>query len=766
MATVTTVAPTYDPAVPWPFPADWPKELWLLAYLGAGLLIVLLTLWTYHGVGAVGRRRKAIILALRLAALLVALAAILRPGLLFKDELKLPSVLLILFDKSRSMTIKDEFDNNSRWGEGRRTLERSEPVLVELSDHQNVTVISHAFAGDVSDLDANTQPDGARTDFGQMLVTLHQRYSSERSLRGLIILSDGADNGTRYNALTEAARWKQLGCPIFTFALGKATTSTNQRDIAVSNIVVEPTPVPVKTRFKVKVTASARGFENTTVQATVLIDGQAKLTRGVTLAKADGNEIVLELDAPPQPGEYKLTVKLEPLPGEVSTANNEITTYLTVTKDGVSVLIVDRLRLELKFMREALAADPRFRLDVAVRQTDEPAAGDADLFAFDKQPYDVVILGDVAARRLRAGHPQALEKLRDQIREHGLGLLMTGGGDSFGNSDWQDSPLADALPVRLDPAEKQTEGRLALKPTQAGLRHYLLRIGPNDAVTKELWDKLPKLDGMTRLGRPKDGAMVLAETDRGDPLLVSQDYGKGRVLAFGADTTWLWTAYGLPKSEEGLQLHARFWRQVVLWLAHQDNAAGALRVIPDQRRLPAGGKQGFRVELRGKAGTPLPNATFEARVVTPGGAEVTVPVGREHEEDRGVFWKTDEAGEYKIFVTGHGKNPDGTPVEQETTAPARFLVYQDDSELLRQAADHEFLARLAAAGGGRAYRADDLPAFLQELKSQALPQQRPKYRNWPEWKKTSLSELPPLVLALFVALLVAEWGLRRWWGLV
>src|SRR5205085_8813710 len=132
-------------------------------------------------------------------------------------------------------------------------------------------------------------------------------------------------------------------------------------------------------------------------QARVFIDGEEKTDRPVLLAKEKGNDVVLELDAPAKPGEYKLTVRIEPLPGEVSTANNEITTYLTVTKDGVSVLVVDRLRLEVKFLRQALAADPRFRVSESVRQTDAPAPGDAELFDFERQPYDVVILGDVAA---------------------------------------------------------------------------------------------------------------------------------------------------------------------------------------------------------------------------------------------------------------------------------------------------------------------------------------------------------------------------------
>ena len=39
-----------------------------------------------------------------------------------------------------------------------------------------------------------------------------------------------------------------------------------------------------------------------------------------------------------------------------------------MTKEGLSVLLVDRLRTELKFIRDALSSDPRITLHEAVRR--------------------------------------------------------------------------------------------------------------------------------------------------------------------------------------------------------------------------------------------------------------------------------------------------------------------------------------------------------------------------------------------------------------
>jgi hypothetical protein len=251
----------------------------------------------------------------------------------------------------------------------------------------------------------------------------------------------------------------------------------------------------------------------------------------------------------------------------------------------------------------------------------------------------------------------------------------------------------------------------------------------------------------------------------GEPLLVSQTYGKGRTMALAVDTTWKWTGLGLPKTTEGVELHARFWKQMVVWLAQQEDQEGTVWVRPDVRRLPAGGKVGFAVGLRGKTGIDLPEGQFEVQVVPPGGvAPEPVATARDRDGQRGTFWKTDKPGEYRVVVRGSGKDVDGTDVRGEATA--RFLVYQDDTELLRQAADHDFLTKLATAGGGKFYRADELARFLQELEKHAPAPGRDKAKYWPDWRRATLGGFLPSLFMLFVAVLGLEWGLRRYWGMV
>jgi uncharacterized membrane protein len=748
---------TADPAWPWSLPRVGLPLLIVAASALAGL-----TIWTYRGAPAAGGKRVAIVVILRLLALLVALITVARPAAVFRDDLKTPSVLVIAADASASMSIRDEVDNKSRWDTLQRILRQAQPQLDRLRNDFNVTVSMHRFAEEVADYDPNGVADGKRTDFGRMLHSLYERYAQERNLRGLLILSDGCDNGTVYPAHGEAARWRSLGGPVSTFSLGRSDTSSNLRDIALTSLTPEPSPVPIKAKLTVRATLDAPRFETAKIKVRLFLDNEEKLVREIGPLKTTGTEIELTTDAPATPGEVKVTVKADPLPGEASLANNEISTYLTVTKEGLSVLLVDRLRTELKFIREALAGDPRIRVFEAVRQTDDVPAGD-EIFNFDKQAYDVIVLGDVTAKRLRAADPQALEKIEDLVKNKGVGLLMTGGADSFGNSDWEGTPIAAALPVELE--RGQSEDAVKMRPTQTGLTEYVMRLATNPADNEGVWSKLPALDGYTKLGRLKQGASLIAESTSRVPLLARQTYGKGRTMAMAVDTTWLWTRYGLPKTTEGLDLHHRFWKQLIIYLGQQEDQGGAAWIKPDSRRLAAGGKLGFAVGLRGKTGLDLADAKFDVQLIGP---DKTPPeaIASAHERDgqRGTVWKTEKPGEYRLVVKASGKDVDNTIISGEATA--RFIVYQDDTEMLRQAMDDDFLKKLALAGGGKALRADELGKFLTDLATKGIAEGQHKARYWPDWRQQSLGGFIPLLFLLFVAILGLEWGLRRHWGMM
>ncbi len=236
------------------------------------------------------------------------------------------------------------------------------------------------------------------------------------------------------------------------------------------------------------------------------------------------------------------------------------------------------------------------------------------------------------------------------------------------NSDWQGTPLETRLPVVLD-VRGQEEDQVRMVPTEAGLRRYsyFLRLADKEKDSLDAWEKLPKLEGATRLGTPKvNVASILAETDKKDPLLVAREYGSGRVLAFGGDTTYRWI-----RSPQGLAAHNRFWQRMVIWLAKQEETESRAWVKPGTRRLPLRADLNFTMGLHNKGGKDIKDGKYTVEVLGPDNLRVNVVPKKVGSEDGGVFTKADVPGEYRLIIRGEGKGPDGEEVKAEATRAPR-----------------------------------------------------------------------------------------------
>ncbi|MBX9582504.1 MAG: hypothetical protein K2X87_19540 [Gemmataceae bacterium] len=811
------------PAYPWSvYPLGLPA-------LGAvALALVLVTLWTYLGHPQATRRRVLVILALRLAALAVALITAVRPSVGVQEDPKVPSVLLIGVDLSESMTVKDAVGGESRIDAVRRALDRSQPVLDDLAAGQNVNVVLYGFSGpdfspEADRYDPKAPANGKRSDYGSYLNKGFERWQAERFFRGHVVIGDGADNGTAFAAAAEAARWARAGCPVSTVVVGSPETKSDARDLAVVALSCDPSPAPIKTEVVVTARVHAFGYAGSTVRAEVSLNDET-ISVDVPLPKETDNEVKIPVKAPGTPGEVKVRFAvgrevnghLEPLPGEVTGLNNQSETYLTVTKEGVRVLVIDRLRWEETFLRDALRSEKRFDVYEVIRQTSLPPTPDEKQWLdLENQAYDVVILGNVSYDQLTTADQNLPAKLLDRVVNKGMGLMFLGGEAAYtnypppppgdpGKRPWA---FADLLPVvpspgviieTVNPSSKQPVKTYQTVPTARGLQDFVMRVDKDATRAGQLWDELnaPKarsrITGLNRFEK-KPAAVVYAwatDADQavnapvppaGPPLLVGHQIGegdRGRVLAFGAFDTYLWQRLGQPKANTGIEIHNRFWRQCVLWLAHQEEEEGQVYARPEFRRLPVGGDQTIRVGLKSPAGGDDPNAELEVKVLPPGTGpedEAKAPRQTVLKDAKGskVLFKPPTSGEYTVVVTSPMKDAAGQPVTgpdgkpQRYRGTARFLAYPDVSdEMLRVAADPKFLERVAAAGGGRALRLEDLPGFLKELRDQPQANLKPKPKYRPDWRRNHSGGFLPGWLVVFVTLLGAEWALRRLWGMV
>ena len=132
------------------------------------------------------------------------------------------------------------------------------------------------------------------------------------------------------------------------------------------------------------------------------------------------------------------------------------------------------------------------------------------------------------------------------------------------------------------------------------------------AANMAIWEAPPgaRRGEQTRSRPQKSLASVIAQGDDGErsPLLIVTPYGDGRSAALAVDSTWLWQMQGFG------DVHRRFWRQLVLWLAKKDETAGEhVWVRLDQRRFQQGSRVDFKLGAEDTEGAPSKAPTSPCR---------------------------------------------------------------------------------------------------------------------------------------------------------
>ncbi len=288
-----------------------------------------------------------------------------------------------------------------------------------------------------------------------------------------------------------------------------------------------------------------------------------------------------------------------------------------------------------------------------------------------------------------------------------------------------------------------------------GQPHAITRLA-GDAQNAAAWQKLPPLAWANRFTGVKEspGVGVLLETQDQQPLLVSGEFGRGRVLAFAGESTYLWPLHGFEKE------HKRFWRQVILWLVRRDDLnRDDVWIKLDQRRFNPGSRVVVTAGARTASGDPITDATLDTFVVLPDGRREPLRLSLDKDEWKGTL-PVEAPGDYLLETkaTSSGGRELGT-------ARAEFLVFDRDVELSNPAADPELMAALSAwtkEEGGRAVPPEELPSLLKELADRPPDYEERQTR----WKLAGTAADAWLFFLALTALLSVEWWLRKKWGLV
>lgn len=134
-----------------------------------------------------------------------------------------------------------------------------------------------------------------------------------------------------------------LGYPLYGLTFGQSRGLGQSRDVAVKEMTVNQT-VFVKNQLTVFGSVRIDGYPNQEVPVQLLFESPGGKMEVVASKKLlhnkEGEALPVEMSYVPQtPGEYKVTLRVAKQPGELVTTNNELSSYVTVLKGGLSATV-------------------------------------------------------------------------------------------------------------------------------------------------------------------------------------------------------------------------------------------------------------------------------------------------------------------------------------------------------------------------------------------------------------------------------------------
>ncbi|MBM4049159.1 MAG: hypothetical protein FJ279_29010, partial [Planctomycetes bacterium] len=587
-----------------------------LAVVGACVALALACFWSYRKTTkSISFGWRGFLGFLRVVAVALVLLCLFQPSFERREAITEKANVVLLVDCSRSMEIADEAGGMTRAAATQACLERNRKRLEVLAEQYQMR--RYQFAREMEKLDetAAVGVDRDVTALGDALMVALREMKGQRAA-GVLIFGDGATN-YGMDAEPVAQLYHDQSIPIYAVGFGKTRGAALTRDVRAENIrcarsVFARNVLPVTAEFL------AVGCAGLAVTIELKFDGKVVDRQQVNIKNADETLRVSFEFSPEEVGAHKVSVAAVPVERETVMTNNETSTFVNVLEGGVKVAYFEaKPRIEQKFLKRSIEAAGGVELKpFLVLGQAAPVKGRAAWQpTYDWATYDAVIFGDITVSAFSSVDQRTL---KDAVEKKGVGFMMIGGFQNFGAGGYVGTPVADLLPVKISPADKQSDEAFRLQPGTAAMGSFILRIADTPAQSERSWVALPELRGFVGVSGVKPAAHVLATDGRGAPILVVQQFGKGRTGAFMADTTWRWAFADPESADKGAQAadwsecHRRFWRQLILWLAGKDSA-GKDRVwlVLNKFRFQRGEPVVVTAHVEDPSGNPIPNVEVD-----------------------------------------------------------------------------------------------------------------------------------------------------------
>ena len=567
---------------------------------------------------------------------------------------------------------------------------------------------------------------------------------------GIVLLSDGIDNAKSQRSEVVLQNLGVRGIPVYTVPIGL----TDPDDVSIRNIVMQEVAYSGD-KVPVRVQIQSKGYERRTARLAVLLNDRRVYSR---IVRFDGGlqfeEVDFRVDVY-EKGAAQIDVIIEPFDDEISTVNNRVSRSVRIVNEKVNVLYIEgNARWEYRYLRAILKRDPRINATFIASNVGPEVARNSpehiERFPNDREDafqYDLVILGDVDASFFTDDELRLLEEL---IRDRGASLLMLC-GPMYSPGSYTGTPVQAMLPVRFDTEAGWKKIAESVYPvlTREGRSSLVMTLENEVELNDRIWSRMAPMDQLPPLLSAKPGATVLAvlsdstARDQSYPLVAWQRYGTGKCMSIASDRLWR------LRYRTGDKYHWRVWSQCIqfMTLSRLMGEHKRIRLETDRSVYAVDGQCRLYAHVLDDSFDPVVQPVFEVYVLSIDGGQAKQLVSlRPDKSQPGLYegyFAPPDPGRYRLEANEN---------DQRISSTTEFQVTDVRQELIDTDMRLAHLQRIANLTGGASLGIREL-SKLSSLVNDRLITTKVRSER-PLWDNS-------LVVLLLVALLGAEWILRR-----
>ena len=517
------------------------RPLWLILL---PLVLAPLVLISLRSLSGMGRGRRAMAIGLRAAVVILLVMALAEVQAVRKND-RLATVFVV--DVSESVPSEMRSKMLGFVGEAAKRRHKDDLVGVVVFGRTASVETPPSPTEPRLGLGVESTIDPQYTDLAAALKLALATFPTDTARR-IVVLSDGNEN--RGDALKQAAAAARLGVQIDVLPVDYFYA----KEVLVEKVALpsdvkkgETVAINVVVRASEPTSGTLQVFQKDSENRRVPAPGNedpvpVKLIRGVNVFTL--KQLIREANF------YTFTAEFIPERGSGDRRGiNNVAEGFTYARGPAQVLLIEGQRGEHAELVKALREK---QIDVKVLlapdvQGSGGIGGDAlpeELSAL--QPYDAVILGDVAKDSLTEEQQRLLET---NVHDMGAGLIMVGGPKSFGAGGWQNSPVERALPVDMQIKAMRVQGKSAL----------VMLMHASEIAEGNYWQKVIAMEALKTLSS-YDYAGMLHWEQREAWLFPVRPIGEGKATMLKAIDRM--TPGDMPSFDPSLQMAANGLRGV------------------------------------------------------------------------------------------------------------------------------------------------------------------------------------------------------------